>query len=100
MRPSDLDIARSAHQWIALHGEDATMKAREMVEAMRRKGDKDGADTWLRIIVAIGTLGRAADRSTTVDPHRARRTAGHATPGAHLIPLIRSISSSGKTSSW
>jgi hypothetical protein len=24
---------------------------------MRRKGDIEGADTWLRIIVAIGTLG-------------------------------------------
>jgi hypothetical protein len=29
-----------------------------MVEAMRKKGDKDGADVWLRIIVAIGTLGK------------------------------------------
>lgn len=28
-----------------------------MVEKMRRRGDNDGADTWLRIIVAIGTLG-------------------------------------------
>jgi hypothetical protein len=53
----DLDIARSAHLWIQRHGENATTKAREMVEAMRKKGDKDGADTWLRIIVAIGTLG-------------------------------------------
>jgi len=32
-------------------------KAREMVETMREKGDHDGADMWLRIIVAIGTLG-------------------------------------------
>jgi hypothetical protein len=24
---------------------------------MRRLGDAEGADTWLRIIVAIGTLG-------------------------------------------
>jgi hypothetical protein len=24
---------------------------------MRKKGDKDGADVWLPIIVAIGTLG-------------------------------------------
>jgi hypothetical protein len=24
---------------------------------MRRKGGKEGADTWLRIMVAIGTLG-------------------------------------------
>ena len=57
MPVSDLDIARAAHQWLALHRENATAKAREMVEQMRRKGDKDGADTWLRIIVAIGTLG-------------------------------------------
>jgi hypothetical protein len=57
MSVSDLDVTRSAHQWIALHGEAATAKAREMVEAMRWKGDKDGADTWLRIIVAIGRLG-------------------------------------------
>jgi len=28
-----------------------------MIEAMREKGDADGADVWLRIIVAIGTLG-------------------------------------------
>ena len=39
MLPSDLDIAHSAYQWIALHGENATAKAREMVEAMREKGD-------------------------------------------------------------
>ena len=57
MPVSDLDIARSAHQWIQLHRENATAKAREMVETMRKKGDEDGADTWLRIIVAITTLG-------------------------------------------
>jgi hypothetical protein len=28
-----------------------------MVEEMRRKGDHEGADKWLRIIVAIGELG-------------------------------------------
>ncbi len=27
-----------------------------MVEAMPKKGDEDGADVWLRIIVAIGAL--------------------------------------------
>ena len=53
-------ISRStklAHLWIQQHGEHATAKAREMVETMRRRGDQDGADTWLRIIVAIGELG-------------------------------------------
>ena len=28
-----------------------------MTEAVRCKGDNDGADTWLRIIVAIGERG-------------------------------------------
>ena len=28
-----------------------------MVEAVRKKGNNGGADTWLRIIVAIGALG-------------------------------------------
>jgi hypothetical protein len=57
MAASDLDIQRAAHQWIAQHGDQATAKAREMVEDMRRRGDQEGADRWLRIIVAIGTLG-------------------------------------------
>ncbi len=33
MPVSDLDIARSAHLYIQLHGDDAIVKAREMVEA-------------------------------------------------------------------
>jgi hypothetical protein len=57
MSVSDLDIHCAAHQWIVQHGDLATAKAREMVERMRAKRDVDGADTWLRIIVAIGTLG-------------------------------------------
>ncbi len=57
MPVSDLDIHRSAHLWLQKHGERATARAREMVEQMRRKGDTEGADTWLQIIVAIGTLG-------------------------------------------
>ena len=57
MPVSDLDMTRSAHLYIQLHGDDAIAKAREMVEAMRAKGDNEGADTWLRIIVAIGELG-------------------------------------------
>jgi hypothetical protein len=57
MPVSDLDIHRAAHLWIQQHGNRATAMAREMVEQMRLKGDAEGADTWLRIIVAIGTLG-------------------------------------------
>jgi hypothetical protein len=56
MPPSDLDITRAAHVLIQQHGDDATAKARQKVDKMRRKRDADGADVWLRIIVAIGTL--------------------------------------------
>jgi hypothetical protein len=37
----------------AAHSDD-----RQKVDEMRSKGDVEGADTWLRIIVAIGALGR------------------------------------------
>jgi transposase InsO family protein len=57
MPVDDRDIYRSAHLWISRHGENATAKAREMVEAMRAKGDNAGAEVWSRIIVAIVELG-------------------------------------------
>ncbi|MGO8918244.1 MAG: hypothetical protein ACLQJR_20275 [Stellaceae bacterium] len=54
---SNRDIQRAARSLIEQHGENATAKARERVEQMRRRGDATGADHWLRIIVAIGELG-------------------------------------------
>jgi hypothetical protein len=57
MRPSDLEISQYAHLFIQQHGDEATAKAREMVERMRSICDHEGADTWVRIIVAIGELG-------------------------------------------
>jgi hypothetical protein len=36
-QPSDIDVYRSAHLWLQRHGGDATARAREMVEAMRKK---------------------------------------------------------------
>jgi hypothetical protein len=57
MSVSDFDIRHLAHLFIQLHGDEATAKAREMVEQMRRKGDQESADKWLRVIVAIGELG-------------------------------------------
>jgi hypothetical protein len=56
----DKDRAAGVHLFIQRHGDEATAKARKMVEDMRGKGDNDGADTWLRIIVAIGELGQPA----------------------------------------
>jgi hypothetical protein len=59
MPVSDLDITRTAHLLIADPAArcDAAEKARKKVDEMRRKGDVDGADVWLHIVVAIGTLG-------------------------------------------
>jgi hypothetical protein len=53
MSVSDLDISRSANLWLEQHGEAAVPKAREMAAALRDQGDVDGADLWLRVIVAI-----------------------------------------------
>jgi hypothetical protein len=63
MALSDLDVQHQAHTWIQRHGDGAVAKARQMVEEMRRKGDDDGADLWLRVIVALGTLGTPATRA-------------------------------------
>ena len=57
MQASNRDIQRAARSLIEQHGKNATAKARERVEQMRRRGDADGADHWLRIIVAIGEIG-------------------------------------------
>ncbi len=57
MSVSDLDIFRSAHLWLEQHGDAAVPKAREMAAALRDKGDVDGADLWLRVIVAIEDAG-------------------------------------------
>ena len=57
MPVSDLDIQRSANLFWQLHRDEALAKARGMVEQMRAKGDDEGADTWLRIIVAMLALG-------------------------------------------
>jgi hypothetical protein len=59
MRISELVIRRFAHLFIQLYGEEATAKARRMVEEMRRKSNHEGADTWLHIIEAMNDLGGA-----------------------------------------
>jgi hypothetical protein len=59
MPVSDCVIRRFAHFFVHLHCDEAAAKARDMVDQMRRKGDQDGADTWLQIILEIGELARA-----------------------------------------
>jgi hypothetical protein len=57
---TDLGIIHSASMWLELHDENAIAEARRMAAEMQAKGDKEGADTWLQIIVAIGELQRNA----------------------------------------
>ena len=61
MTPSDPEIVHSATLFLELHGEEAVTKARDMVRTMRERGDNDGADRWLQIIVAIESQQRRAN---------------------------------------
>lgn len=49
--------------WFDLHGDEAIAEARKMVATMRVRGDLDGADSWLRIIVALGEMRQSNSRS-------------------------------------
>ncbi|HEV2550712.1 MAG TPA: hypothetical protein VGU20_25595 [Stellaceae bacterium] len=70
---SDLVIHRFAHLFIQLHGEEATERARAMVEQMRGKGDQEGADHWLHIIEAMRELGGVINLAPDLDaPSEAR----------------------------
>ena len=59
MPASDLEINRLAQLLLQQHGDSAVAKARAKVGEMRRKGEDEEADTWLRVLVALGTPGRA-----------------------------------------
>jgi hypothetical protein len=61
MTTSDVEIFRSANLFLELHGEEAVAKARDMIRTMRERGDNDGADTWLRIIVEMEAMRRNAN---------------------------------------
>ena len=56
MNAFDLDILRSANLMIGQHGDLAVEKARERVADLQAKGDREGADVWLQIIVAVEML--------------------------------------------
>jgi hypothetical protein len=66
MPVSERVVHRFAHLFIQLHREEASAKAHDMVEEMRRRGDHDGADTWLNIIEAMGELGGAINLAADV----------------------------------
>jgi len=59
---ANLDTHNSAQLFLELHGDEAVPEARKMVASMRERGDTDGADIWLQIIIAIEELQRQANR--------------------------------------
>lgn len=56
---TDTDIIHTASMWLELHGDNAVVEARRMAAEMQAKGDRDGADTWLKIIEAIIEIQRS-----------------------------------------
>jgi len=55
---ADLGTIHSATIWLELHGDNAIVEARRQASEMRARGDLDGADSWLKIIVAIEEMRR------------------------------------------
>lgn len=62
---SELDIYRSANLWLELHRDAAVAQARRMAAQFRDKRDAEGADAWLRIVVALESLRSGLDRAAS-----------------------------------
>jgi hypothetical protein len=58
---ADLGITHSATLWLELHFENAIPEARRMATEMHSRGNLDGADTWLKVIVALEDLRNASN---------------------------------------
>ncbi|HLZ67093.1 MAG TPA: hypothetical protein VKQ29_12745 [Aliidongia sp.] len=56
MSVSDHDILRQASLWLDRHGAIAVAEARKMAAGFQETGDRDSADIWLRILLALETL--------------------------------------------
>ena len=55
----DTGIIHTASMWLEVHGDNAVAEARRMAAEMQVKSDRDGADTWLKIIEAIEEIQRS-----------------------------------------
>jgi hypothetical protein len=60
MSVSDQDILRQANLWLNRHGDGAVAEARKLVAGFQDAGDRDSADVWLRILLAVETMRSAA----------------------------------------
>ena len=58
--PTDLDIYRSANLLVQQHGAGAAAEADRRAEAMRAKGDAEGASVWRRVAAAAVEIQRQA----------------------------------------
>lgn len=56
----EIDVWRSAQQFITLHGADAASVAADLANARLADGNMAGAGVWLRVIKAITELSRTA----------------------------------------
>lgn len=53
---SDLDIYRTANEYIKQYGEDAAIHAAMKADEMLKKADLDGQAVWIRIMKAVDEL--------------------------------------------
>ena len=56
---SDLDVFRSANEFIKHHGEDAPIEAAMRADKLLEAGNLDGFSVWKRILWAVEELQRA-----------------------------------------
>jgi hypothetical protein len=53
MTDSDLGTYRSATIWLELKGDRAVVEAGRMMSETRRRGNRQAADSWIKIIAAL-----------------------------------------------
>ena len=53
---TDIDIYRTANQYIKQHGEDAAIQAAMRSDELLAQGDFDGQKVWIRIMKAVDEL--------------------------------------------
>ena len=55
----EIDIWRSARVLIRQHGEQASIEAAKLADAMLERGDLDGLAVWKRVMAAVEELQRS-----------------------------------------